>query len=181
MGKAVGELVKTFPENLRVGFCASGGLSHFQAEEDLDEAVIEAMRNHDLDYLAGLDVKRLQAGSSEIRNWLVLAGACPHLDMDWISLHAGLSHRGADGYGPWLCDLLSARRVLPVEGLGRFQPAGTAPDRCIFPAVRPLWPRRIRAPGGDLAATGGRAALAACCRTRAARGHTPELSRLLMF
>lgn len=99
LGKAVGDLVKTFPENLRVGFCASGGLSHFQAEEDLDEAVIAAMRRHDLDYLAGLDVKRLQAGSSEIRNWLVLAGACPHLDLDWVSYTPGYRTEALTGTG----------------------------------------------------------------------------------
>lgn len=99
LGKAVGELVKSFPDNLRVGFMASGGLSHFQAEEDLDDAVIEAMRNHDLDFLANLDVKRLQAGSSEIRNWLVLAGACPHLDMTWVSYTPGYRTEALTGTG----------------------------------------------------------------------------------
>jgi 3-O-methylgallate 3,4-dioxygenase len=73
LGTAIGELIKTFPGDLRVGFMASGGLSHFQAEEDLDDAVISAMRRKDLDFLAKLNPKRLQAGSSEIRNWLVLA------------------------------------------------------------------------------------------------------------
>jgi 3-O-methylgallate 3,4-dioxygenase len=99
LGQAIGKLVKSFPDNLRVGFMASGGLSHFQAEEDLDEAVIEAMRNHDLDYLSNLDVKRLQAGSSEIRNWLVLAGACPHLDMDWVSYTPGYRTEALTGTG----------------------------------------------------------------------------------
>lgn len=99
LGKAIGRLVKSFPDNLRVGFMASGGLSHFQAEEDLDEAVIEAMRNHDLDYLSNLDVKRLQAGSSEIRNWLVLAGACPHLDLDWVSYTPGYRTEALTGTG----------------------------------------------------------------------------------
>src|SRR5262249_59084302 len=72
LGKAIGELIKTFPGDLRVGFMASGGLSHFQAEEDLDDAVIDAMRRKDLDFLSKLNPKRLQAGSSSIRNWLVL-------------------------------------------------------------------------------------------------------------
>ncbi len=99
LGQAIAKLVKSFPDNLRVGFMASGGLSHFQAEEDLDEAVIEAMRNHDLDYLANLDVKRLQAGSSEIRNWLVLAGACPNLDLDWVSYTPGYRTEALTGTG----------------------------------------------------------------------------------
>ena len=99
LGKAIGKLVKSFPDNLRVGFMASGGLSHFQAEEDLDEAVIQAMRNHDLEYLSNLDKKRLQAGSSEIRNWLVLAGACPNLDMDWVSYTPGYRTEALTGTG----------------------------------------------------------------------------------
>lgn len=99
LGKAVGRLVKSFPKDMKVGFLASGGLSHFQAEEDLDEAVIEAMRRHDLDYLGNLDVKRLQAGSSEIRNWLVLAGACPHLDLDWVSYTPGYRTEALTGTG----------------------------------------------------------------------------------
>ena len=99
LGQAIAKLVKSFPDNLRVGFMASGGLSHFQAEEDLDEAVIEAMRNHDLKYLENLDVKRLQAGSSEIRNWLVLAGACPNLDLDWVSYTPGYRTEALTGTG----------------------------------------------------------------------------------
>ena len=64
---------------------ASGGLSHFVVEEDLDHAVIEALKRKDLDFLAGLDPKRLKAGSSDIRNWIVVASAATHLDLKWIS------------------------------------------------------------------------------------------------
>jgi len=99
LGKAIGKLVKSFPEKLRVGFMASGGLSHFQAEEDLDEAVMDAMRRKDLEFLSNLDVKRLQAGSSEIRNWLVLAGACPDLDLSWISYAPGYRTDALTGTG----------------------------------------------------------------------------------
>ncbi len=99
LGKAIAELVKTWPENLRVGFMASGGLSHFQAEEDLDDAVVDAMRRMDLDFLGNLDVKRLQAGSSEIRNWLVLAGACPDFEMDWVAYEPGYRTEALTGTG----------------------------------------------------------------------------------
>ena len=99
LGKGIGELVRSFPDNLRVGFMASGGLSHFQAEEDLDDAVIAAMKRKDLEFLSNLDVKRLQAGSSEIRNWLVLAGACPDLDLTWISYAPGYRTDALTGTG----------------------------------------------------------------------------------
>ncbi|HEY6240545.1 MAG TPA: protocatechuate 3,4-dioxygenase [Burkholderiales bacterium] len=85
LGKALKELIESYPEDLRVGLIASGGLSHFLVEEDLDRAVIEALRIKDLDFLASLDPRRLKAGSSEIRNWLVVAGAATDLDLAWIS------------------------------------------------------------------------------------------------
>lgn len=99
LGTAISELIKSFPGDLRVGFMASGGLSHFQAEEDLDDAVIAAMRRKDLDFLAKLNPKRLQAGSSEIRNWLVLAGAARDLDMEWVSYTPGYRTPALTGTG----------------------------------------------------------------------------------
>jgi 3-O-methylgallate 3,4-dioxygenase len=85
LGIALKELIESYPEDLRVGLVASGGLSHFVVEEDLDRAIIEALRRKDLDFLAGLDPRWLKAGSSEIRNWIVVAGAAAGLDLTWIS------------------------------------------------------------------------------------------------
>jgi 3-O-methylgallate 3,4-dioxygenase len=84
-GAALKELIAGFPEDLRVGLLASGGLSHFVVEEDLDRAVIEALRKKDTAFLARLDPRRLKAGSSEIRNWIVVAGAASDLELSWVS------------------------------------------------------------------------------------------------
>lgn len=100
LGKAMRELVESFPGDLRVGFMASGGLSHFQAEEDLDGDVIEAMKRGDTEFLSKLNVKRLQAGSSEIRNWLVLAGAVgKDFDLEWVSYNPGYRTPALTGTG----------------------------------------------------------------------------------
>lgn len=85
LGKALKELIESFPEDLRVGVLASGGLSHFVVEEELDHAVIAALKRKDFEFLAGLDPRLLKAGSSEIRNWIVVASAAAHLDLTWIS------------------------------------------------------------------------------------------------
>ena len=85
LGKALKELIESFPDELRVGLLASGGLSHFVVEEELDHAVIEALKRKDLDFLGSLDPRKLKAGSSEIRNWIVAASAATHLDLKWIS------------------------------------------------------------------------------------------------
>src|SRR5258708_24710608 len=85
LGKALKELIGSYPEALRVGLVASGGLSHFVVEEELDRSIIAALKDKDLDFLAGLDPRRLKAGSSEIRNWIVVASAAADLDLSCIS------------------------------------------------------------------------------------------------
>ncbi len=84
LGKALRELVALWPQDLRVGVIASGGLSHFVVDEDLDLKIIQALRDKDSAALASLDPKLLQAGSSEIRNWLVTSEMAKDLDVDWV-------------------------------------------------------------------------------------------------
>lgn len=85
LGAALKELIATYPEELRVGMMASGGLSHFVVEEDLDRGVIDAIRRKDIEFLESLDPRRLKAGSSEIRNWIAVASAARDLDLAWVS------------------------------------------------------------------------------------------------
>jgi hypothetical protein len=83
LGKQLKTLIAAFPQDLRVGILASGGLSHFVVDEQLDLGVLAALRQKDLDYLARLDPKRMQAGSSEIRSWIVTAAAATDLNLVW--------------------------------------------------------------------------------------------------
>lgn len=84
-GAALKTLIAAYPEDIRIGLIASGGLSHFVTDEELDRAVIDAIRRKDMDYLARLDPRRLKAGSSEIRNWIAVASAATDLDLTWSS------------------------------------------------------------------------------------------------
>lgn len=85
LGAALAASVAAFPDDLRVGVLASGGLSHFVVDEALDHGVIDAIRRKDRAWFAALDPRQLQAGSSEIRNWIVAATALEHLALDWVS------------------------------------------------------------------------------------------------
>jgi len=82
-GKALRELIASYPEDLRVGLMASGGLSHFVVEEQMDRDIMAALRRKDIDFLGNLDARKLKAGSSEIRNWIVVASAATDLDVSW--------------------------------------------------------------------------------------------------
>jgi hypothetical protein len=85
LGSAIRDAVASYPGDIRIGIIASGGLSHFHVDEDLDRRIVEALHANDTDTLAALDVRRLLSGSSEIRNWIVLAGAVGDLQLDWLS------------------------------------------------------------------------------------------------
>ena len=84
-GKALRELIASYPEDLKVGIMASGGLSHFIVEEKMDRDIMAALRRKDIDFLGNLDARKLKAGSSEIRNWIVVASAASDLDVSWES------------------------------------------------------------------------------------------------
>ena len=85
LGRALRELIDAWPQDLRVGVIASGGLSHFVVDEALDQQVIDAIRRKDSDALAAFDPQLLQAGSSEIRNWLVVGELARQLGLDWLT------------------------------------------------------------------------------------------------
>lgn len=83
LGQAIRAAVESYPEDKRVGIIASGGLSHFVVDEELDRGLLQAMQAKDAEALRGIDRARINSGSSEIRNWICTAGAVEHLDMQW--------------------------------------------------------------------------------------------------
>jgi Catalytic LigB subunit of aromatic ring-opening dioxygenase len=84
LGHALRELIAEWPGSQRIGAIASGGLSHFVVDEALDQRVLRGMRDRDFDDLAALDPLQLQAGSSEIRNWLVVGALASELEFDAV-------------------------------------------------------------------------------------------------
>jgi 3-O-methylgallate 3,4-dioxygenase len=83
LGRAIGEAVRSAPDNKRVGILASGGLSHFTVDEELDRLLLDACRRKDAAALTSIPTNRLNSGTSEVRNWIALAGACERLSTDW--------------------------------------------------------------------------------------------------
>jgi hypothetical protein len=83
LGQAIGQAVRAWNVDARVGILASGGLSHFTVDEDLDRLVMCAIAQRDHDVLRSIPPKKLNSGSSEIRNWIAMAGACEHLAVKW--------------------------------------------------------------------------------------------------
>ncbi len=74
-GLALGQAIGSFPGDVKVGVVASGGLSHFVIDEDLDRGFLRALETKDVGFIAGLADDVLRSGTSEYRNWIVVAGA----------------------------------------------------------------------------------------------------------
>ena len=99
IGEAIAHAVSEFPEDARVGVVASGGLSHFVVDEQLDRDVVRALQERDYATLATLPVDRLNSGSGEIRNWICAAGALRSLRIERIDYIPGYRTRAGTGTG----------------------------------------------------------------------------------
>jgi len=99
LGQAIAEAVDAYPGDARVGFLASGGLSHFTVDEALDNTVLRALRDKDATTLQTLPTKKLQGGSSEIRNWICAAGALESLPLRWSDYQPGYRTPAGTGTG----------------------------------------------------------------------------------
>jgi len=99
LGVAIAAAVGSFPHDARIAVMASGGLSHFLVDEELDRQVIAALQARDHDFLCNLPSHKLLSGSSEIRNWICLAGAVGDLALDWVTYVPGYRTPALTGTG----------------------------------------------------------------------------------
>lgn len=83
VGQTIRAAIESWPGDARVGVIASGGLSHFTVNEALDRSVMDACRAGDGARLAAIPTAQLNSGNSEIRNWIVTAGAAEGLPTRW--------------------------------------------------------------------------------------------------
>lgn len=84
-GRALRNAIETWPTKARVAVLASGGLSHFVVDEELDNMAMDGMKSKDIVSLSALPRNRLNSGNSEIRNWIVATGASEHLDLKYMT------------------------------------------------------------------------------------------------
>jgi len=105
LGLALHQAIESSPAALRVGLVASGGLSHFVTDERLDRQVLAALRANSEEQLRAIPRKLLNAGSSEIRNWIAVAAASKHLKLVWdeyIPVYRTLAGTGCGlGFACW--------------------------------------------------------------------------------
>jgi 3-O-methylgallate 3,4-dioxygenase len=74
LGQAIGSAINAWPEPARVAVIASGGLSHFVVDEELDRQLLAALETKDSHTLQSIPKERLYSAASESLNWIAVGG-----------------------------------------------------------------------------------------------------------
>ena len=99
LGRALRRAIERYSEDLAVAVVASGGLSHFVVDEDLDRRVIDGLASRDIDSLTTIPRKFMRSGSSEILNWITVGGAVENLQMELVDYVPGYRSTAGTGIG----------------------------------------------------------------------------------
>ena len=78
-GKSVLRAIQGWESDARVAVVASGGLTHFVIDEEIDRLFFESIATRDIARIADLGEDIFQDGTSEIKNWVPVAGAMADL------------------------------------------------------------------------------------------------------
>jgi hypothetical protein len=107
MGQALRRAVESWGGDKRVALMASGGLSHVVIDEELDRVTIEALLHKDRERLCSLPREKLHGGTSEILNWVALAGAMEPMEMkllDYVTTYRSPAGTGCGmAFAYWTC------------------------------------------------------------------------------
>jgi hypothetical protein len=107
-GKSLKRAIESWKSDARVALIASGGLTHFVIDETVDNAVMDALKSRKIEGVAALGESIFQAGTSEVKNWVPVAGAMADLGykmtlVDYVPCYRSLAGTGnARGFVHWL-------------------------------------------------------------------------------
>lgn len=80
-GKSVLRGIQSWNSDARVAVFASGGLTHFVIDEEVDRLLFEAIETRDISRVSQLQEAIFQDGTSELKNWIPLAGMMAELGL----------------------------------------------------------------------------------------------------
>lgn len=99
LGRSIREAVGSWESDARVAILASGGLSHFVVDEEMDRRTLDALASGDADALCALPREKLRSGTSEILNWVALGGAAESMEMTLVDYVPGYRSPAGTGCG----------------------------------------------------------------------------------
>lgn len=98
-GQAVRRAIESWQTDKRVALVASGGLSHVVIDEEIDQMTIDGLKNKKPEVLFRLPRERLDGGTSEILNWVALAGAMENRELKFLEYVTTYRSPAATGCG----------------------------------------------------------------------------------
>lgn len=98
-GRAVGRALNEWPGKERVAIFGSGGMSHFVIDEEFDRMIFDAIASRDGAALCSIDEDHLQSGTSELKTWIMAAGALFGTDLEGGVLGYEPCYRSEAGTG----------------------------------------------------------------------------------
>jgi hypothetical protein len=102
IGEAIADGLAAWPGEARIAVIASGGLSHFVVDEEVDRALLAGLAARDKTALTGLPQERLRSATSECLNWVTLGGVMSRTDLDMELLAYEPVYRTEAGTGAGL-------------------------------------------------------------------------------
>ncbi|HXW88153.1 MAG TPA: hypothetical protein VEJ42_07825 [Streptosporangiaceae bacterium] len=99
LGQVLRRAVESWDSPARVAVIASGGLTHFVIDEELDRRVLSGITDRDPGRLRSLTRAQLRSGNSEILNWVAAAGALEGLAATAIDYVPGYRSPAGTGTG----------------------------------------------------------------------------------
>ena len=81
-GQALNRAIQAWDADTTVAIIASGGLSHFVCDEQLDQRFIDCFRSSDFEGLARIDERSYQSGNSEVKLYIPVMVAMSQLGCD---------------------------------------------------------------------------------------------------
>ncbi len=98
-GKALRRAVKCWDSDKRVAIIGTGGLTHHIVDERMDRAMLTAMERKAEDELTDFPEELFVDGTSEIKVWLVVAGAMAEGDLQMKLVNYSPCYRSPAGTG----------------------------------------------------------------------------------
>ena len=103
LGRALHRAITSFTGFKRVALMASGGLTHFVIDQELDEKIMSAMQAGDEEALARIPENLFKVGTAEIKNWYPVVAAMNAAGRKYHQVDYVPCYRSEAGTGNAMC------------------------------------------------------------------------------
>lgn len=106
-GQHLVHAIQSWKSDARVALFASGGMTHFVIDEEVDRVILESVRTGNYRPTLALDEGIYQSGTSEVKNWIAVAGSMETLGfaadvIDYVPCYRSEAGTGcAMGFVAW--------------------------------------------------------------------------------